>query len=116
MNSNLLFPTTGGGTLFPPGCFSTEVLNQKVFMDLCPYADDVWFYAMRVLNDTPIKYVYAGKPGGNYMDLPSGDIDALVTGNVRESICRNDIQIKAVLDKYNLYDKLGKCCMVSSAQ
>lgn len=102
-DSSLFFPTGVGGILYPPQCFSTEVFNQKVFLDLCPYADDVWFYAMRVLNDTPIKYVYAGKPGGNYMDLPSGDIDALSTDNTDAANCKNDVQLKAVMDKYDLY-------------
>lgn len=106
-NSNLFFPTNGGGTLFPPGCFTKEVFDDNVFMDLCPYADDVWFYAMRLMSNTPIKYVFAGKPGGNYMDLPSGDLDALVTENINKSMCRNDLQIKAVFEKYQLYDKLN---------
>lgn len=105
-NSNLLFPTTGGGTLFPPNCFTKEVFNQDTFMDLCPYADDIWFYAMRLISETRIKYVYSGKPGGNYMDLPSGDIDSLGDDNFRSGKNLNDIQLKAVFDKYQLYGKL----------
>lgn len=35
-----------GGVLYPPGAFDEEVFNEKVFMRLCPYADDIWFFAM----------------------------------------------------------------------
>lgn len=105
-NSALLFPTTGGGTLFPPSCFSKEVLNQAAFMELCPFADDVWFYAMRLLNDTPIRQVYTGKPEGYFIDLPSRGIEALSIENDNAADCRNDMYLKAVFDRYNLYGKL----------
>lgn len=102
-NSNLLFPTTGGGTLFPPGCFSQEVFNQEVFMDICPYADDIWFYAMRLLNDIPVTQVYTGKPSGYYIALPSEGLEALSRQNTDEENCRNDSQLEAVFEKYGLY-------------
>ena len=89
-NSNLIFPTTGGGTLFPPGCFSQEAFNHKVFMDICPYADDIWFYAMRLMNDIPVTHVYTGKPSG-----------------YDEENCGNDNQLEAVFNKYSLYGLLS---------
>lgn len=106
VDSKLLFPTTGGGVIFPPNCFNQEVFNQNAFMALCPYADDVWFYAMGLLNGTQVIPVYTNKPFGNYVELPSSFIDALYTENTDPNNCRNDIQIKAVFEKYGLYDKL----------
>jgi len=44
-----LFPTGVGGVLYAPGQLSTEVLNQEVFLSLCPKADDVWLKAMSLL-------------------------------------------------------------------
>ena len=102
-NSNLLFPTTGGGTLFPPSCLCKEVFNRKVFMELCPYADDVWFYAMRLMSDTPVVQVFTGKPVGYFTELPSMNLEALSKENTDVENCRNDVQIKAVMDKYGLY-------------
>ncbi len=102
-NSNLLFPTTGGGTLFPPSCLCQEVFNKKVFMELCPYADDVWFYAMRLMSDTPVVQVFTGKPVGYFTELPSMNLEALSKENTDVENCRNDVQIKAVMDKYGLY-------------
>ena len=100
-----IFPTTGGGVLFPPHCFSEEVFNKEVFMDICPYADDVWFYAMALINNTHIVQVFTGKPEGYYLELPSSSIDALYFENTNSANCRNDVQIKAVFEKYNLYEK-----------
>lgn len=48
------FQTSGGGTLYPPGAFSGEVLNKDVFMNYCKYADDVWLNCMSQLNHTKI--------------------------------------------------------------
>jgi len=104
--SPYLFPTGVGGVLYPPHCLSEEVFNKDIFMEICPYADDVWFYSMALLNNTPITQVYTGKPKGYYMQLPSSLIDALSLENTNPANCRNDVQIKAVFEKYNLYDKL----------
>ena len=106
LGSPLLFPTGVGGVLYPPRCFSSEVFNSEVFMSICPYADDVWFYAMELLNGTPIVQTYTGQPGGYYLDLPSGRIDALSTVNTSTTSCNNDVQLRRVFERYNLYEKL----------
>ena len=51
--------TTGGGALFPPHSLHPDVIRDDVFMNLCPTTDDLWFWAMAVLNGT--KTVPAGK-------------------------------------------------------
>lgn len=104
-NTSLLFPTGVGGVLYPPKCFPKEVFDQDVFMSICPYADDVWYYAMELLNGTPVVKTYTGKPC-YYMNLPSSTLDALSTQNVNVTNCRNDAQIKAVFERYNLFGKL----------
>ena len=107
-NSNLLFPTTGGGTLFPPGCLCQEVFNKRVFMDLAPFADDIWFYAMSLMNDTHVVKVFSRKPNGDFVELPSAYESALFAQNTNPENCRNDVQFKAVFEKYDLYDKLKR--------
>lgn len=105
-NSPFLFPTGVGGVLYPPNCFSAEVFNKDVYSSICPYADDIWFYAMELLNDIKVVHVYTGYPEGYYLLLPSSSIDALSKENTNVVNCRNDVQINAVFEKYNLYDKL----------
>lgn len=49
------FFTTGGGTLFVPSFLDNTVFNEKLFKKLTPYSDDIWFWAMAVLNKTKIE-------------------------------------------------------------
>ena len=48
------FFTGIGGVLYPPHSLFKDVLNEKLFTELAPKADDVWFWAMAVLNNTKI--------------------------------------------------------------
>jgi hypothetical protein len=106
VNSNLLFPTGVGGILYPPHSFPQQILDCNTFLSICPHADDVWFYAMRLLNDIPVVQVYTGNPLGYFTELPSRNIGALSSKNTDPVECGNDVQLKAVFEKYNLYEKL----------
>lgn len=44
--SPLIFPTSGGGCLFPPGCFAPDILNTALMKRSAPTSDDLWFYFM----------------------------------------------------------------------
>jgi hypothetical protein len=102
----LNFPTGVGGILYPPKCFNQKVFNDKVFMDICPNADDIWFYAMALLNGTKSIWVKNDKPEGYYYSLPLSK-DALCLQNTvanENNICGNDVQFSAILEKYNLTD------------
>lgn len=98
-------PTTGGGALFPPHCFNEEAVNEKDFMSLSPTADDVWFWAMALYNQT--KIVGIGRDmyypiDAFYQNLHKGS--ALEHQNVEND--SNDNQIKAVFDYFHLWDKI----------
>ena len=45
-----IFPTGGAGTLYPPKSLHPDVLNKELFTKLAPHADDIWFWAMAVIN------------------------------------------------------------------
>ena len=102
----LNFPTTGGGTLYPPHSLLPEVLNQEIFTKICPTADDIWFHAMAVMNDTPILHVDTPKPEGYYISIPSCNIEALCATNTDPDNCMNDVQLESVYNHYQLYSKL----------
>lgn len=55
--SYLNFPTNGAGTLFYPNSLSKEVFNQDLFLKICNSSDDIWFWAMMILNKTKISVV-----------------------------------------------------------
>ena len=103
--SNYHFLTSGGGTLFPPHCFVDEFYNQEAFMTLCPFADDIWINAMILLSGRHISKVYThSKDGCDYLEIRLDQDDALSKENVHPSRCRNDVQFKAVCDRYDLYE------------
>ena len=99
------FLTGGGGALFPPHCLAGDVVDEETFMHLCPQADDIWFWAMAVKNNTPIKVV-----GNNITKL------TYVDGTQEQDLWRsnvaqggNDVQLNSVLKAYpEILDKLKK--------
>ncbi len=99
------FITGVGGVLYPPHSLDDEVFNDVVFLDICPYADDVWFTAMAIKKGTPINKVFTRHEHGedyimNYQPLEHG----LSEKNVHSF--GNDRQLSAVFDHFNLYDLL----------
>ena len=105
--SNLHFLTSGGGTLFPPNCFTSEFFNREVFMSICPFADDVWINAMIWLCKRSISKAYTHSlKGCDYVPTSIEQDYALSEENTSDFRCRNDIQLKAVMDKYDLYHYL----------
>lgn len=53
----LLFFTSGGGVLFPPGCLGEQAINSELAHQLAPYADDLWWYFMARVNECSIRRV-----------------------------------------------------------
>ena len=45
------------GVLYPPHSLNNEVLNTEKFKKIIPTHDDIWFWAMAVLNKTKIQLV-----------------------------------------------------------
>ena len=50
-----LLMTGAGGILYPPHCFNEKVFDEKTFMKNYKFTDDIWFWAMAVMNKTKIK-------------------------------------------------------------
>ncbi|MDE5868733.1 MAG: hypothetical protein K2H18_00750, partial [Muribaculaceae bacterium] len=103
---NRLFFTGVGGVLYPPGAFNDEVFNEEAFMSLAPYADDVWFHAMALLNGTSI--VKAPAHSGDDIDhIENSAVQDIGLVNRNCNIEReNDKQIKAIYDRYDIYPLL----------
>lgn len=97
-----LFPTGVGGVLYPPKCLDDEVLNEEVFTKICPTADDVWFKAMALKKGTKACSVFShDEYGEEYVLNPDvQDVGLSCINNGEENM--NDVQIKAVFNKYKL--------------
>lgn len=85
-----------GGVLYPPHCFHSDILDETLFTRLAPNADDLWFWAMAILAETPIIRVKnAMMPAVNYR------------ANTTQSLCKqnleggaNDLQLKNLAIHY----------------
>jgi len=91
-----IFPTGGAGTLYLPHCLHKDVLNKDLFMKLAPNADDVWFWAMALINKSQYTVIKNGY-SSSIIDIGMQD-SALQNSNVDEG--GNDRQIKAVVENY----------------
>lgn len=105
--SNLNFLTGVGGCLYPPHCFVDEFFNREAFMSLCPYADDVWVNAMLWLSGRHVVKAYThSEYGDDFIEVAIEQDDSLSLVNWSRGECRNDVQLKAVMDRYDLYSYL----------
>ena len=103
--NKLNFPTGGGGCLYPPNCFHKDITNKEIFMKFCPTADDVWFKTMSLLNGMLSKKVLTHNPNGeDYFYLHDYIQNETALWNINKT--KNDEQIKAVFQKYNIYELL----------
>lgn len=92
---SLNFPTCGGGALYPPGVFYSDVLRIDVFKRICPNADDVWLYWMMSLNGAVARKVGLRRPLYNWPDTQQ---TALFHSNAGGG--GNDEQIRAMIQTY----------------
>lgn len=100
------FGTGGGGILYPPHCLSPNVTDSESYTRLAPMADDVWFYAMALLNGYMVKKCFTRNSSGEeYIQNESVQAVSLNSTNVAQ--CKNDEQIRAVFDAYGIYDILN---------
>jgi len=100
--SKLNFFEGVGGVLYPPHCFTSEVLNQSVYREICPTADDIWFNCMAMLAKTSV--VSANFHYSHFPILINESIQdsALWRINNEDFPALNDKQLSAVMSKYNL--------------
>ncbi len=97
------FFTGVGGVLYPPHSLHEEVFNENVFTKICPTADDVWFNAMARLKGTKIckSFTHSSK-GEDFILNEDFQIDGLGSINNAPENNQNDIQIKAVFERYKI--------------
>lgn len=107
-DSGLVFPLGGLGTLYPPFSLSKDVFDEDVFSRICPTADDIWFWAMGLKNNS--QYELVGYRGGYLHIFPLDRFYLkgikLSSQNVDNNL--NDIQLTKVLDHYKLWEKIRR--------
>lgn len=95
-----VFCTTGGGVFFPRNCFDRYLPDD--YMELCPTADDIWFWGMLVLNGYKISVVKNPMRGLELNGAPQDE--ALWLKNITS---QNDISLQNLFHKYpEILDKV----------
>lgn len=88
-----------GGVLYPPHTLHNDVLNYRKIASICPTADDIWFWAMAIINNTKI---VSTQP--QYTDLIYTNIKDELIGDTLSRINvdkgANDIQLVNIIKEY----------------
>jgi hypothetical protein len=84
--------------LYPPGTLHPDVCDESLFLKLAPHADDIWFWAMAVLNGTFIRVVENFIAG--VRSAPKDEKAAAQTLWEHNRHGGNDVQLRNVLRQY----------------
>ena len=95
-----------GGVLYPPHSLHPDAIREDFFTMLCPYADDIWFKAMELLQGTQVVVLPGSKHEIAYYEDSTFQETGLWRINIDQQ--KNDKQLKAVFDHYHLYDALNE--------
>lgn len=89
------------GILYPPHSLSQEVMNENVFLKIAPTSDDVWFWAMAVINRTKIHWIPNGMKELYYIENTQESTPCLTKVNDQgERLFEK--HINAVITQYNI--------------
>lgn len=102
-NPRFLFPTGGGGVLFPPGILRHNSEDLKAALELCPHSDDVWLYWIAKRNGARFKTLGNGH---RLLYRPSSDVQNLWSLNQNGE--GNDVPIQKMIDKYGFLNSSAR--------
>lgn len=98
LNSVLTFPRGVGGVLYPPGVFHHDVFDEKLFMAISPSNDDIWFWAMVLLNGACFNAVANGY--AHIFDCIPDKSNNTHLCNKNRAASGNDLFLKRLFDHY----------------
>lgn len=102
------FMLSNSGILYPPQCFTREVLRKDIFIKYANNADSAWFWIMALVHKRKIRIVENNLKTTIYTNIIKHLKNSLQQKK-QDAQC-NDNAIKALLKFYgeNIYDKLKK--------
>jgi hypothetical protein len=93
-----------GGILYPPRALAPSLLSDPLAHELCPTADDIWFWAVARVTGTSTICAPPPKPPFREIAALHGTV-GLNTINNDEGA--NDVQLRRVIRHFDLHDRLG---------
>ncbi len=102
---SFLSPIGQDGILYSPGIFDEDIIKSELFMELCPNADDIWFWIQEYRNQVKIELVRNSSKNKNLFvntveQWAPTKKSALYYMNVIGG--RNDINLKNLLAYYKI--------------
>lgn len=100
--SYLHLATGVGGVLYPPYCLHPDWKLKEKFLNIAPTCDDLWFWAMEVMNGYKTRVIEGNNSKLVYargsQNIADKDINQLHALNVEQGA--NDVQLAAILRAY----------------
>lgn len=97
-----LFPNGGCGTWYPPNSLHKQT-SDRLFMQLAPTGDDIWFKAMSLLAKTKVVAVKGCRMEFPFIYADQAQAETLWQTNLD----KNDAQLAAVFERFDLYDYIA---------
>ena len=91
-------PLGVGGVLYPPSCFTKDVMNTDLFEQLCPTADDLWLKFMAMQNNR--KAVQLGEGAERHPSIPYWNGEKLSVGNIWGN--ENDASVQRLIRHFGV--------------
>lgn len=98
IKTKLLLPIGSAGALYPPNSLNSNVLDDNLFLKLAPRADDLWFKAMSLLNNTDS--LQSSRLTGAPIPIWGSQEIALKKSNIGQD--KNRLQWQALTSYFNL--------------
>lgn len=92
--------TSGSGALFPPHALHTDAIRREKFTQYAPTADDLWFWAMAVLNHTQVKSPENALRRLSYVNIAREFSDSATRLSCANLSGGNDRQMNEILRAY----------------
>lgn len=85
-----------GGVLYPPHICYTDVCHEDLFMECAPSEDDLWFWAMVVMNNSKIHVIH----NENSATIPVPNVNNEFALYNENSLGRSDISLQKIISRY----------------
>ena len=95
-------PIGAYGVLYPPNSLHDDLTEVKLFSELSPMTDDIWFKAMALLQNVKARQVHEKSP--QYYHVSGSQDSALYHSNI--DLGKNDKNLKLVFNHYRLYSQM----------
>lgn len=97
-----VYPVGIGGVFYPPNSFCSSVLDEKLFIELCPRSDDVWLKLMARKKGTLAVSVNDHRLWSRRNLMIDGSQQFALKRSNKSKVSGNDVKINKVLKYFNM--------------